>query len=252
MRAVSLRDQDDRCAVLQRPGRRDRRTVSLRRELPARRGSSSVGDGIGGSASGPAIGGPRPLDGDGDLWEFAAEGTIIVEPEPAVREADGSTSARPGIAMFYCLDATTGKKVWSRRLQGAALHPAVVADGIVAVAASNSVVYRLSAKGGSILSWEAIPSRVVYEPASAGSLGPPDLGRPHPDRARPQVRQAGRSIRDLRHPRGRGRLVASLYRSLRRGRGVRPAAARLPQVAMNIPQGPAALRVDRTPADTIS
>jgi hypothetical protein len=40
----------------------------------------------------------------------------------------------------------------------------------VAVAASNSVVYLLSRKGGSILSWEAIPSRVVYELAAAGPL----------------------------------------------------------------------------------
>ena len=42
--------------------------------------------------------------------------------------------------------------------------------GIVAVPAPNSVVYRLARRGGSILSWEAIPSRVVYEPAAAGPI----------------------------------------------------------------------------------
>ncbi len=44
------------------------------------------------------------------------------------------------------------------------------AGNTVAVAASNSVVYLLSRQGGSILSWEAIPSRVVFEPAAAGPL----------------------------------------------------------------------------------
>jgi outer membrane protein assembly factor BamB len=115
------------------------------------------------------IEGPRlqAIDGaDRIIWEFAAEGTISVEPVAR----DGRVYFGTAERMFYCLDAKSGKKVWSRRLQGAALHPAVVRDGSVAVAASNSVVYRLSAKGGSILSWEAIPSRVVYELAAAGPL----------------------------------------------------------------------------------
>ena len=72
--------------------------------------------------------------------------------------------------MFYCLDVATGKVKWRRRLQGAALHPAVIRGNTVAVAASNSVVYLLSREGGSILSWEAVPSRVVYELAAAGPL----------------------------------------------------------------------------------
>ena len=38
----------------------------------------------------------------------------------------------------------------------------------VAVIASNSTIYFLSARGGSILSWAAIPSRIVFEPARAG------------------------------------------------------------------------------------
>lgn len=102
----------------------------------------------------------------GRSWAFAAEGAI--GSAPAVR--DGRVYFGDSKRMFYGLAAETGKRIWSRRLQGSALHPALVRNGIVAVAASNSVVYRLSAKGGSILSWEAIPSRVVYEPASAGSL----------------------------------------------------------------------------------
>jgi outer membrane protein assembly factor BamB len=100
------------------------------------------------------------------VWEFRAESAIQAEPTLHRGHVYFGDSKR----MFYCLDAATGKRIWSRRLQGAALYPAVISDGIVAVAASNSVVYRLSAKGGSILSWEAIPSRIVYEPASAGSL----------------------------------------------------------------------------------
>ncbi len=113
------------------------------------------------------IEGPRlqAIDGPGRiLWEFAAEGTIGVEPVAR----DGRVYFGTAERMFYCLDAKSGKKVWSRRLQGAPLHPAVIRAGTVAVAASNSVVYRLARRGGSILSWEAVPSRVVYELAAAG------------------------------------------------------------------------------------
>ena len=70
--------------------------------------------------------------------------------------------------MFSCLDAATGKVKWKRKLQGAPLHPPIVAGRRVAVIASNSTIYFLSARGGSILSWAAIPSRIVYEPARAG------------------------------------------------------------------------------------
>ncbi len=120
-------------------------------------------------AAGPAlkVEGPRlqAIEGtDRILWEFAAEGTISVEPVAR----DGRVYFGDSDRMFYCLDAATGKVKWRRRLQGAALHPAAVRGGTVAVAASNSVIYFLSRKGGSILSWEAIPSRVVYEPAAAG------------------------------------------------------------------------------------
>jgi hypothetical protein len=38
------------------------------------------------------------------------------------------------------------------------------------VPASNSVVYFLSRRGGSILSWEAVPSRVVHVLAASGPL----------------------------------------------------------------------------------
>ncbi|MGB8958092.1 MAG: PQQ-binding-like beta-propeller repeat protein [Candidatus Aminicenantales bacterium] len=122
-------------------------------------------------AAAPAlkIEGPRlqAIDGtDRILWEFAAEGTISVEPVTR----DGRVYFGDSDRMFYCLDAATGKVRWRRRLQGAALHPAVIRGGTIAVAASNSVVYFLSRKGGSILSWEAIPSRVVYDLAAAGSL----------------------------------------------------------------------------------
>ena len=139
----------------------------LGEEMTGESAGLTVGDKDGRRYGIKADGGLEALDGDGrQLWEFAAQGTIVAEP--AVR--DGRVYFGTADRHFYCLNASTGKTIWSRRLQGAALHPAVVRDGIVAVAASNSVVYRLSAKGGSILSWESIPSRVVYEPASAGSL----------------------------------------------------------------------------------
>jgi outer membrane protein assembly factor BamB len=109
----------------------------------------------------------RASDGQGRiLWEFSAEGTIGAEP--VIR--DGRVYLGTAERIFYCLDAKSGRKVWSRRLQGVPLHSAVVGSGVLAVPASNSVVYRLSARGGSILSWEAVPSRIVYELAVAGPL----------------------------------------------------------------------------------
>jgi len=100
------------------------------------------------------------------MWEFAAKGTISAEP--AVR--DGRVYFGTAERMFYCLNAKSGKRVWSRRLQGAPLHPAVIRGGTLAVPASNSVVYLLSARGGSVLSWETVASRILYEPAAAGPL----------------------------------------------------------------------------------
>jgi outer membrane protein assembly factor BamB len=109
----------------------------------------------------------RAVDAEGQpVWEFQAEGAIQAEPAVAGGRVYFGDSGRN----FYCLDATTGKVRWRRRLQGAPLHLALIRGSTVAVAASNSVVYLLSRKGGSILSWEAVPSRVVYEPAAAGPL----------------------------------------------------------------------------------
>jgi outer membrane protein assembly factor BamB len=99
-------------------------------------------------------------------WEFRAEGAVTADPVQLGNRVYFGDSER----MFYCLDAATGKVKWRRRLQGSALHPALIRGDTVAVAASNSVVYLLSRKGGSILSWEAVPSRVVFEPAGAGPL----------------------------------------------------------------------------------
>jgi outer membrane protein assembly factor BamB len=109
----------------------------------------------------------RAFDAGGSLiWEFAADGTISAEPAVS----SGRVYFGTGTRWFYCLNAATGKVKWRRRLQGAPLHPAVISGGTVVVAASNSVIYLLSARGGSILSWETVPSRVVYELAAAGPL----------------------------------------------------------------------------------
>lgn len=100
------------------------------------------------------------------IWRFEAGEAIPADPALA----EGLVYFGASNRMFYCLDAKTGKVRWRRRLQGAPVHPAVVAGGTVVVAASNSVVYFLSARGGSILSWETVPSRVVYPPVPAGPL----------------------------------------------------------------------------------
>jgi outer membrane protein assembly factor BamB len=110
--------------------------------------------------------GLQAFDGENKLiWEFSADGPIAVDPTVS----DGRLYFGTENRLFYCLNAATGKAQWRRRLQGAPLHPAVISGGTVVVAASNSVVYRLSARGGSILSWETVPSRVLYELAPAGS-----------------------------------------------------------------------------------
>ncbi len=109
----------------------------------------------------------RAVDAKGEpQWEFRAGGAIPADPAVAGSRIYFGDSER----MFYCLDAATGKVKWRRRLQGAPLHRAVIRGGTIAVAASNSVIYLISRRGGSILYWEAIPSRVVYEPAGAGPL----------------------------------------------------------------------------------
>jgi outer membrane protein assembly factor BamB len=100
------------------------------------------------------------------VWEFAAKGAIAADPTVA----DGRLYFGTENRFFYCLNAATGKKIWSRRLQGAPLHPALIHGRRLVVPASNSVVYFLSSRGGSILSWESVPSRIVHEIAVAGPL----------------------------------------------------------------------------------
>jgi outer membrane protein assembly factor BamB len=116
-----------------------------------------------GSADGRLI----ALDQAGKLvWEFIAKGAIAVDPAVAEGRLYFGTLDR----FFYCLNAVTGKTLWSRRLQGAPLHPALIHRRRLVVPASNSVVYFLSRRGGSILSWESVPSRIVHELAAAGPL----------------------------------------------------------------------------------
>lgn len=100
------------------------------------------------------------------IWEFAAMGAITTDPTVA----DGRFYFGTENRFFYCLNAATGKKIWARRLQGAPLHPALIHGRRLAVPASNSVIYFLSRRGGSILSWEAVPSRIVHEIGLAGPL----------------------------------------------------------------------------------
>lgn len=98
------------------------------------------------------------------VWECAAKGAITIDPAAGNGRLYFGTENR----FFYCLNAATGKKMWSRRIQGAPLQPGLVRGKRLVVPASNSVVYFISRRGGSILSWEAVPSRVVHEISEAG------------------------------------------------------------------------------------
>jgi outer membrane protein assembly factor BamB len=100
------------------------------------------------------------------VWEFAATGAITADPTVAGGRLYFGTESR----FFFGLNAATGKKRWARRIQGAPLHPALVLGRRLAVPASNSVIYFISRRGGSILSWEAVPSRVVHDLAAAGPI----------------------------------------------------------------------------------
>jgi outer membrane protein assembly factor BamB len=130
------------------------------------------------SSAGPVFSGDLVIFGAADgrllaldhtgkpIWEFAATGAITADPTVA----DGRLYFGTQDRYFYCLNAAIGKRIWSRRLQGAPLHPALIHGRRLVVSASNSVVYFLSGRGGSILSWESVPSRIVHEIAVAGPL----------------------------------------------------------------------------------
>jgi len=111
------------------------------------------------------------------VWEFAAAGAVTADPAVAEGRLYFGTENR----FFYCLNTATGKKRWARRIQGAPLHPALSLGRRLVVPASNSVIYFISRRGGSILSWEAVSSRIVHDLAAAGpvilvSSGGPSLG----------------------------------------------------------------------------
>jgi len=120
--------------------------------------------------AGPGFAGDLVLFGTGDgrllavdrsgmtVWVFSADGPVSAEVAVDANRLFFGTENR----RFYCLNVKKGKTVWSRRLQGAPVHPAVVRDGTLAFPASNSVVYVLSRRGGSILSWETVPSRILF------------------------------------------------------------------------------------------
>lgn len=99
-------------------------------------------------------------------WAFQAPGAITAD----VARTGSRVFFGDETRMLYCLSAAKGKVRWRRRLQGTPVHPAVLGRGTVIVAASNSVVYVLSRRGGSVLTWEPVPSRILYPPAAAGPM----------------------------------------------------------------------------------
>jgi len=91
----------------------------LGKEMTDESAGLTVGDKDGRRYRVKADGVLEALDGAGrQLWEFAAEGSISAGP--AVR--DGRVYFGTADRMFYGLNARSGKKVWSRRLQGAPLY----------------------------------------------------------------------------------------------------------------------------------
>jgi len=99
------------------------------------------------------------------VWTFEAEAAVEVDPAVGGGRVYFGTAGK----RYYGLEATTGRTKWSRRLQGSPLHAASVGDR-VAVVGSNSVLYFLSRRGGSIISWSPVPSRIVFPPAPAGRV----------------------------------------------------------------------------------
>ena len=145
-----------------RAGRRSGSIEPPRPRPLSRQAPHFVGDRI---VFGTADGRILALGQDGSpVWEFAADGAIRTDPVSSGGRLYFGTEGR----RFYCLKATKGRKIWSRRLQGAPVHPALVLGRRLVVAASNSVVYFLARRGGSIVSWEPVPSRIIYAPVAAG------------------------------------------------------------------------------------
>lgn len=81
---------------------------------------------------------------------------------------------------FYCLDAKTGKKLWSYLTGGAVLGTPTVANGIVYVGSQDGFLYALDAKTGALrwrfassVSFTAAPlihEGVVYAPSQDGYI----------------------------------------------------------------------------------
>jgi len=125
--------------------------------------------------AGPVFAGGLVLFGrsDGRLLAFKTSGELVWQ-----RRIGGAINSDPLFdrgrvfvgtedRIFSSLKASNGRKIWSRRLQGAPLGPAVASGRRLALAASNSVVYLLARRGGSIVSWAAVPSRIIHEPVAA-------------------------------------------------------------------------------------
>ena len=98
------------------------------------------------------------------VWEFAAEGAIRADPAVGHGRLYFGTEDR----LYYGLNARRARSSGPADFRVPPFIRPSSEHGILAVPGSNSVVYLLSGKGGSILSWEAVDSRIVYRLASAG------------------------------------------------------------------------------------
>ncbi len=97
------------------------------------------------------------------LWTFDPHGAVDAAPGTGGGRVYFGTAAGD----FYALEEATGRRKWVFKLGAAPVHPARVTGDRIVLAASNSVVYCFSAKGGEILWWRNVPARIVYQPVIA-------------------------------------------------------------------------------------
>jgi outer membrane protein assembly factor BamB len=100
------------------------------------------------------------------VWTFAARGRISADPSADGRRVFFGTDER----QFFALDAATGRKRWSRRLQGAPLHAPIIHGRRVAVPASR-IIHEPCRSGPLVLVSSAAPDLLAFDLATGKNAG---------------------------------------------------------------------------------